>query len=137
MSDATGKKDWPGAGPYTVQCSVDGVLVPFYTHPREMGGVQLIQANPIGTRDALLKEFSDVHSAQHWLEAELRAGRVPRRSTSAKFDQALATLREKGHLIPEGAAVVGPMGKVLTPVDGVLRTHNEMYAMAGMPLEPE
>jgi hypothetical protein len=54
-------------------------------------------------------------------------------STSEKLDQALAKLRDKGHTIPEGEAFIGPTGKLVLPVDGVLRTPNEIYALAGMP----
>jgi hypothetical protein len=137
MSDATGHMDWPGAGSYSVQRTVNGIHVPFYTHPKNGGGVQLIRINPPGTLDTLVKEFTDVTSAQYWLEIEWRAGRLSKPSTGAKYDQALAALREKGHTVPDGESVIGSTGKVLTPVDGVLRTHNEIYAMAGMPHEPE
>lgn len=57
-------------------------------------------------------------------------------STSEKLDRALTVLRNKGHDVPVGQAVVGPNGKIMIPVDGVLRTHNQLYALAGMPLEP-
>jgi hypothetical protein len=59
------------------------------------------------------------------------------KSTSAKLDQALAKLREQGHVAATDQTTISTTGKVMIPVDGILRSHNKMYAMAGMPLEPE
>lgn len=59
------------------------------------------------------------------------------KSTSAKLDQALAKLREQSHVVATDQTSISTTGKVMIPVDRILRTHNEIYAMAGMPLEPE
>ena len=58
-------------------------------------------------------------------------------SSSAKLDEALAAIRKQGHTANTEQTTIGSTGKVLIPVDGILRTHNEIYAMAGMPLERE
>lgn len=64
-----------------------------------------------------------------WQASSLHVGSHQRE----KWAQAVETLRAMGHIIPEGQAAVSSEGEILTPVNGVLRTHNEMYALAGMP----
>jgi hypothetical protein len=50
-------------------------------------------------------------------------------SSSTKLDAALLNLQQHGHIIGTGHAVIGPTGLVLILVDGILCTHDEIYAM--------
>jgi hypothetical protein len=59
------------------------------------------------------------------------------KSSSDKLDLALGILRGHGHVVDTNQTAIGPTGKVLIPVDGIMRPHNEIYAMAGFRLEPE
>lgn len=68
MTDKTGHMDWPGAGPFSVQLYVDGIPIPYYTHPNPVTGrVELIQINPHGTKDELITDFTDVTAARLWV----------------------------------------------------------------------
>lgn len=49
MADVTGHMDRPGAGPWSVNQAVDGILTGYYTHPNsETGKVELVKGNPSG-----------------------------------------------------------------------------------------
>lgn len=77
MADATGHMDRPGAGPWSVNQAVDGILTGYYTHPdQQTGRVELVKSNPPGTPDAVVKEFSNMSAACLWLQTEWRAGRL-------------------------------------------------------------
>ena len=77
MADETGHMDRPGAGPWSVNQAVGGVLTGYYTHPNsETGRVELVKGNPPGTPDTVVKEFSNTDAACLWLQTEWRAGRL-------------------------------------------------------------
>jgi hypothetical protein len=79
MSDATGHMDWPGAGPFSVQVYVDGIPIPYYTHPNPITNrIELIEINPPGTPDQLLMDFQNVETAHLWIKNEFRLGRLRR-----------------------------------------------------------
>jgi hypothetical protein len=48
----------------------------------------------------------------------------------------LAKLREEGHEIPGGSAVVSPTGQMVILIDVQHRTFDEIYEMAGWPEVP-
>jgi hypothetical protein len=78
MTDATGHKDWPGAGPDSFQESVDGLPVPYYTHPNPISGrTELMRINPPGTLDEFVTDFPDRDAALIWLRDGWRTGRLP------------------------------------------------------------
>ncbi|MFZ0737654.1 MAG: hypothetical protein WAM96_11240 [Candidatus Acidiferrales bacterium] len=77
MSDATGHKDRPGAGPLSASEVVNGILTNFYTHENpETGKFEVVRGNPPGTPDAVVAEFSDRYSAKLWVREEWLAGRL-------------------------------------------------------------
>ena len=79
MSDATGHMDWPGAGPFSLQVYVDGLPIPYYTHPNDKTGrIELIEINPPGTEDQLVMDFVSPLAAQTWIVNEYRLGRLKR-----------------------------------------------------------
>jgi hypothetical protein len=79
MSDATEHMDYPGAGPSSVQVYIDGLPIPYYTHPNEITGrIELIEINPPGTQDQLVMDFVDPVAARMWIMQQFRAGRLKR-----------------------------------------------------------
>lgn len=77
MTDATGHMDRPGAGPWSMNQAVDGILTGYYTHPNsQTGRVELVKGNSPGIPDAVVKEFQDEYSAKLWLRTEWLAGRL-------------------------------------------------------------
>jgi hypothetical protein len=58
-------------------------------------------------------------------------------SSSEKLDRALALLRELGYVAATDEVGINTAGQIIIPINGIPRTHNEIYAMTGMPLEPE
>ena len=77
MANETGHMDRPGAGPWSINQAVDGVLTGYYTHPNPQTGlVELVKGNPPGIPDAVVKEFPNTSAACLWLQTERRAGRL-------------------------------------------------------------
>jgi len=77
MSDATGHMDRPGAGPSSTNEAVNGIPTNYYTHKNpETGMVEVVRANPPGTPDTVVREFSDKTSARLWIREEWLAGRL-------------------------------------------------------------
>ena len=77
MSDATGHMDRPGAGPFSVNEPVNGILTNHYTYENpETGLVEVVRSNPPGIPDAVVKEFHDRATARTWLNDEWLAGRL-------------------------------------------------------------
>jgi hypothetical protein len=77
MTDATGHKNRPGAGPYSPQIFKDGVPINYYinTNPTT-GRAEIAKLAPPGTEDTLVKDFADRAAAGEWFDAEWRAERL-------------------------------------------------------------
>jgi hypothetical protein len=84
MTDATGQKDMPGAGSYSLEMSVEGIPINCYlnNHPNT-GRVQIVKMMPRGVPDQLVKDFPDEASAWAWVTAEYRARRLPFAATQS------------------------------------------------------
>jgi hypothetical protein len=79
MADATGHMDRPGAGPDSVNISIEGLLTGYYSHPnKQTGKVELVKANPPGTPDEVIEEFEDYISLNTWFLEKWREGKVHR-----------------------------------------------------------
>lgn len=59
------------------------------------------------------------------------------RNTSEKRSKAVQKLREQGHVIGDTVHSVESPGQILLEVDGIRRTPNEIYILAGEMPEPE
>lgn len=78
MSDATGHKNRPGAGPFSTDMLIDGIPLNVYiNHNTQTGRVEIARKMPPGEQDAVVKEFGDDASAWEWVKQEFSAGRLP------------------------------------------------------------
>ena len=78
MSDATGRKDRPGAGLHCEEMFVDGMSLKCYrNYNPESTRVEIVRIMPRGVQDELLRDFPDDESAWAWARAEVRARRLP------------------------------------------------------------
>ena len=77
MTDATGHKDRPGAGPMSATEVVNGIPTNYYTHENpETRMIEVVRGNPPGTPDTVVKEFRDRLSARLWIQEEFLTGRL-------------------------------------------------------------
>lgn len=77
MTDPTGHKDRPGAGPFSTTLTVAGIATNYYINNNpETGKVEIAKAMPAGTQDALVKDFTDSGAAREWFTSEWQAGRL-------------------------------------------------------------
>lgn len=83
MSDATGHKNRPGAGPFSTDMLIDGIPLNVYINDNpQTGRVEVVQPMPKGQDDKVVKEFHDRPSAWEWAKQEFLAGRLPRHPVS-------------------------------------------------------
>jgi hypothetical protein len=77
MTDATGHKNRPGAGPFSSDMFIDGIPLNLYINDNpKTGKVEVAKPMPPGTDDVVVKDFPDRPSAWAWAEAEFHAGRL-------------------------------------------------------------
>lgn len=78
MTDATGRKDRPGAGPHCEELFIEGMRLNCYLNFNpESGRVEIARIMPPGVHDELVNDFPDEDSARAWTRAEIRARRLP------------------------------------------------------------
>lgn len=78
MTDATGRKDRPGAGSHCEEMLIDGIPLKCYLNFNpESGRVEIVRIMPNGVSDQLVNDFPDEESAWAWTRAEFRDQRLP------------------------------------------------------------
>ncbi len=78
MTDASGKKDRPGAGSFSLEMFVEGMPLNCYLNNNpETDRVEIVKMMPLGVPDELVKDFPNEDSAWAWVRAEVRAKRMP------------------------------------------------------------
>lgn len=87
MSDATGGKNRPGAGPINSHdIYMDGVRTGHYSHHNpETGKYEVVRAMPSGIPDAVVREFDSYFELQVWANGKWsRTGRISSNRTHRK-----------------------------------------------------
>jgi hypothetical protein len=76
MSDATGHRDRPNAGPLNSATIVmGGVPTNYYWYHNEATGrYELVKGMPADTRDVVVKEFNNMLELQNWVAGQWPTG---------------------------------------------------------------
>ena len=78
MTDLTGHKNRPGAGPYSSDMLIDGIPLNHYINDNPTTGrAEIVKPMPPGTDDVLVKDFANRPAAWEWAKNEFGAGRLP------------------------------------------------------------
>jgi hypothetical protein len=78
MTDATGHKNRPGAGPSSNDIVIEGVpLNRYINHNPLTGRTEIAKTMSRGVEDECVKDFPSADEALAWAFAEFNAGRLP------------------------------------------------------------